>query len=58
MTRRLDRPPIPPTPRKRPADDHMPPYTPGGVPPPDGDLPSSSEEGAVPPTTYPPKRKP
>ncbi|MBP2302310.1 hypothetical protein [Azospirillum picis] len=57
MTRRLDTPP-PPRPTKRPSDDSMPPYTPGGVPPPTGDAPASPAEKTAPPDSYPPKKSP
>ena len=43
---------------KRPDDQTSPPYTPGGVTPPEGDLPASPAERTPPPDTYPPKQKP
>ena len=43
---------------KRPSDDAMPPYTPGGVPEPEGPQPKSEKERTPPPSTYPPKRAP
>ncbi|WP_158284622.1 hypothetical protein [Azospirillum sp. TSO35-2] len=57
MTRRLDTPPPPRSP-KRPPDDAMPPYTPGGVPAPRGEGPASPDEKTAPPNSYPPKTKP
>ena len=49
----------PPGSPQHPGDDVvMPPYTPGGVPPPDGDLPKSDRERTPPPDTYPPKQNP
>lgn len=36
----------------------MPPYTPGGVPPPTGDAPASPAEKTAPPDSYPPKKSP
>ncbi|CAO3413530.1 hypothetical protein [Azospirillum doebereinerae] len=57
MPQRLDTPPLPKSPL-HPSDDHMPPYTPGSVPPPEGDGPSSPAEKTAPPDTYPPKQKP
>ncbi len=50
--------PQPPKSPKRPNDDAMPPYTPGGVPPPEGPLPGSDTERKPPPPTYPPKQTP
>lgn len=62
MTDRLDTPPPAKLPErasgKRPHDDHMPSYTPGTVPPPEGEGPHSPPEGTAPPDTYPPKRTP
>ncbi|WP_435537552.1 hypothetical protein [Azospirillum sp. ST 5-10] len=52
------RPQQPPKSPKRPEDDRMPPYTPGGVPEPAGPVPHSEEERTSPPPTYPPKRAP
>lgn len=57
MAKHLDAPPPPKSPR-RPNDDRMPPYSPGGVPAPDGDLPKSDCEKTPPPNTYPPKQNP
>ena len=51
-------PPELPQSPKRPADQTSPPYTPGGVPAPEGELPSSPAERTPPPNTYPPKQKP
>lgn len=50
--------PTPPKSPVRPNDDAMPPYTPGGVPPPPGPRPKPETERTVPPSTYPPKRRP
>jgi len=58
MARKLDTPPPPKSPL-HPSDDHvMPPYTPGAVPPPEGDAPTSPAEKTAPPDTLPPKQKP
>lgn len=57
MTKRIDTPPPPKAPT-HPSDDHMPPYTPGSVPPPEGDVPQSDHEKTPPPNTYPPKQNP
>ncbi|MCG5243569.1 hypothetical protein [Azospirillum doebereinerae] len=57
MPQRLDTPPPPKSPQ-RPADDQMPGYTPGAVPPPEGEAPPTPAEGTAPPDTYPPKQKP
>jgi len=43
---------------KRPTDQTTPPYTPGGVTPPEGEVPHSTEERTPPPSTLPPKRTP
>ncbi|GAA4251398.1 hypothetical protein GCM10022293_22030 [Azospirillum formosense] len=58
MTRPLTTPPPPKSPRHPGDDVVMPPYTPGSVPPPDGDLPKSDRERTPPPNTYPPKQNP
>lgn len=57
MAKHLDTPPPPSSP-KRPEDQTTPPYTPGGVTPPDGEVPKSDTERTVPPRTYPPKQNP
>ena len=57
MAKHLDTPPPPKSPRL-PNDDRMPPYSPGGVPAPDGALPKSEREKTPPPDTYPPKQNP
>ncbi|MCW2237484.1 hypothetical protein M2351_002047 [Azospirillum canadense] len=57
MTKRIDTPPPPKSPT-HPSDDRMPPYTPGSVPPPEGDVPQSDREKTPPPNTYPPKQNP
>ena len=57
MTKHLDTPPPPKSP-KHPSDDRMPPYTPGSVPPPEGELPKSDTEKTAPPNSYPPKQNP
>ncbi|MBP2294785.1 hypothetical protein [Azospirillum rugosum] len=57
MTKRIDTPPPPKSPI-HPSDDRMPPYTPGSVPPPEGDVPRSDREKTPPPNTYPPKQNP
>ncbi len=52
-------PQSPPKSPQHPGDDVvMPPYTPGSVPPPEGDLPRSDREKTPPPNTYPPKQNP
>ncbi|CAO3373646.1 hypothetical protein FHW79_001174 [Azospirillum sp. OGB3] len=58
MTKPLTTPPPPKSPRHPGDDVVMPPYTPGSVPPPDGDLPKSDRERTPPPNTYPPKQNP
>ena len=57
-TSTADRRPHPPKSPRRPNDDAMPPYTPGGVPEPEGPVPRSQEERRPPPPTYPPKQTP
>ncbi|HYG88073.1 MAG TPA: hypothetical protein VD978_17630 [Azospirillum sp.] len=58
MAKDPNTPPKLPKSPKRPADQTSPPYTPGGVPEPEGELPSSPAEHTPPPNTYPPKQKP